>query len=75
MLVTNNMPQIRFSSDHPKTCPLCSAEKEEELHFLLGCNKLGELRIAILLEQCLENRHSRTVTDIPSLWVNLYFTP
>ena len=54
----------KFSPDCLRACPLCNAEEEDELHFILGCERLEELRTAILPENCLTNRHSETLLDL-----------
>ena len=54
----------RFSENSQRACPLCHADSEDELHFLLICHKLEELRTSVLPEHCLLNRHSKTVIDL-----------
>jgi len=56
----------RFLPDNSNLCPLCNEIEEDELHFILGCHRLEDIRMNILPNYCLTNRHSTTLADLLS---------
>jgi len=52
--------EYRFENEHPKLCPMCTEDEEDEYHYLLSCPALNDVRIKYLFSHL----HSDTCTAV-----------